>query len=45
VSLTPNNIMLADGDPVVIDLGIALVADMTRMTGGPVGTPGGARAG
>ncbi|MEU1722857.1 protein kinase [Nonomuraea sp. NPDC005692] len=40
--LKPSNVLLADGDPVVIDLGIAQAADSTRltMTGMFVGTPG-----
>ncbi|MER6579759.1 protein kinase [Nonomuraea sp. NPDC001023] len=40
--LKPSNVLLADGDPVVIDLGIAQAVDSTRltMTGMFVGTPG-----
>ncbi|MFC5744132.1 protein kinase domain-containing protein [Actinomadura rugatobispora] len=37
--LKPSNVMMVNGDPVVIDLGIALVVGMTRMTHGIVGTP------
>nr|WP_276203754.1 serine/threonine-protein kinase [Actinomadura atramentaria] len=37
--IKPSNVMLVDGEPVVIDLGIALVAGMTRMTYGVVGSP------
>src|SRR6476469_433676 len=40
--LKPANVLLADGDPVVIDFGIAHVADDVRltMTGLVMGTPG-----
>lgn len=38
--LTPRNVMMADGVPVVIDLGIAQTPDGTRMTHGVIGTPG-----
>jgi serine/threonine protein kinase len=40
--LKPGNVMLLDGKPVVIDFGIALTADSTRltMTGMFMGTPG-----
>lgn len=38
--LTPRNVMMADGTPVVIDLGLALSLDATRMTQGVIGTPG-----
>ncbi|MEV5705338.1 protein kinase [Actinoallomurus sp. NPDC052274] len=38
----PNNVMLVDGDPVLIDFGIAHAADSTRLTqtGMFIGTPG-----
>jgi len=40
--LKPGNVMLVDGEPVVIDFGIAQAADSTRltMTGMFMGTPG-----
>jgi hypothetical protein len=40
--LKPGNVMLVDGDPIVIDFGIAQVPDATRitMTGMFMGTPG-----
>jgi tetratricopeptide (TPR) repeat protein len=38
--LTPRNVMLADGVPVVIDLGIAQTLDGTRITQGVIGTAG-----
>jgi hypothetical protein len=40
--LKPNNVMLVDGAPVVIDFGIAHAVDATRLTrlGQVVGTPG-----
>jgi predicted Ser/Thr protein kinase len=40
--LKPNNVMMVDGAPVVIDFGIAHVMDATRLTrtGMVVGTPG-----
>ncbi|MDN3358856.1 serine/threonine-protein kinase [Actinomadura sp. DC4] len=40
--LKPNNVMLVDGSPVVIDFGIAHAVDATRLTrlGQVVGTPG-----
>ncbi|MEV5747797.1 serine/threonine-protein kinase [Actinoallomurus sp. NPDC052308] len=38
--LTPRNVMMADGVPVVIDLGIAQTLDATRLTQGAIGTPG-----
>jgi hypothetical protein len=40
--LKPNNVMLVDGSPVVIDFGIAHAVDATRLTrlGQIVGTPG-----
>ncbi|MCO5991951.1 serine/threonine-protein kinase [Actinoallomurus rhizosphaericola] len=40
--LKPNNVMMVDGAPVVIDFGIAHAADATRLTrtGLVVGTPG-----
>ncbi|WP_433230677.1 serine/threonine-protein kinase [Actinomadura formosensis] len=40
--LKPGNVMLVDGDPVVIDFGIAQAADATRLTatGMVIGTPG-----
>jgi hypothetical protein len=40
--MKPGNVMLLDGDPVVIDFGIAQAADSTRltMTGMFMGTPG-----
>ena len=40
--LKPGNVMLSDGEPVVIDFGIAQLADTTRltMTGMFMGTPG-----
>nr|WP_281186079.1 serine/threonine-protein kinase [Actinomadura kijaniata] len=40
--LKPGNVMLVDGEPVVIDFGIAQAADATRLTatGMVIGTPG-----
>jgi predicted Ser/Thr protein kinase len=40
--LKPGNVMMADGHPVVIDFGIAHIADATRLTqtGMVMGTPG-----
>ena len=40
--LKPANVMISDGEPVVIDFGIAQLAEMTRltMTGMFMGTPG-----
>jgi predicted Ser/Thr protein kinase len=40
--LKPNNVMLVNGEPVVIDFGIAHAADSTRLTqtGMIIGTPG-----
>lgn len=40
--LTPGNVLLDDGEPHVIDLGLALAADVTAMTrsGAVLGTPG-----
>ncbi|MGI8331112.1 protein kinase domain-containing protein [Actinomadura scrupuli] len=40
--LKPNNVMLVNGEPVVIDFGIAHAADSTRLTqaGMVIGTPG-----
>lgn len=40
--LKPGNVMLCDGDPVVIDFGIAHIPDSTRLTqtGMVMGTPG-----
>lgn len=40
--ITPGNVLLIDGDPVVIDFGIAWAVDFTRLTmaGAVVGTPG-----
>lgn len=38
--LTPRNVMLADGVPIVIDFGIAQAFDATRITQTMVGTPG-----
>ncbi|HEX6468512.1 MAG TPA: serine/threonine-protein kinase [Streptosporangiaceae bacterium] len=38
--LTPQNVMMADGVPVVIDFGIAQAFDATRITQTMVGTPG-----
>lgn len=38
--LTPRNVMIADGVPVVIDLGIAQTLDGTRITQGVIGTAG-----
>lgn len=40
--LKPNNVMLVDGTPIVIDFGIAHAADATRLTqtGMIIGTPG-----
>ena len=40
--LKPGNVMLVDGEPVVIDFGIAQAPDSTRltMTGMFMGTPG-----
>ena len=40
--LKPGNVMLMDGEPVVIDFGIAQAADATRLTatGMVIGTPG-----
>lgn len=37
--IKPSNIMIADGEPVIIDLGVALLADHTRITKELVGTP------
>jgi serine/threonine protein kinase len=38
--LTPRNVMMADGVPIVIDFGIAQAFDATRITQTMVGTPG-----
>ncbi|WP_083983140.1 serine/threonine-protein kinase [Actinomadura hibisca] len=40
--LKPGNVMLVDGEPIVIDFGIAQAADATRLTatGMVIGTPG-----
>jgi predicted Ser/Thr protein kinase len=38
--LTPHNVMIADGAPVVIDFGIAQAFDATRITQALIGTPG-----
>src|SRR5690606_36661901 len=40
--LKPGNVMLLDGEPIVIDFGIAQAADATRLTatGMVIGTPG-----
>ncbi|WP_433327002.1 serine/threonine-protein kinase [Spirillospora sp. CA-294931] len=40
--LKPGNVMLVDGEPIVIDFGIAQAADQTRLTatGMVIGTPG-----
>ncbi|MGK5554629.1 protein kinase domain-containing protein [Actinomadura kijaniata] len=38
--LTPRNVMMTDGRPVLIDLGLAVAPEATRMTQGVVGTPG-----
>jgi tetratricopeptide (TPR) repeat protein len=36
--IKPHNIMMANDEPVVIDLGIALLTDVTRITTGQIGT-------
>ncbi|WP_169814016.1 protein kinase domain-containing protein [Actinomadura kijaniata] len=38
--LTPRNVMMTDGRPVLIDLGLAVAPEATRMTQGVIGTPG-----
>jgi tetratricopeptide (TPR) repeat protein len=38
--LTPHNVMIADGVPVVIDFGIAQAFDFSRITQTMIGTPG-----
>ncbi|HEU5158703.1 MAG TPA: serine/threonine-protein kinase [Streptosporangiaceae bacterium] len=38
--LTPRNVMMADGVPIVIDFGISQAFDATRITQTMVGTPG-----
>jgi tetratricopeptide (TPR) repeat protein len=36
--IKPHNVMMDGGEPVVIDLGIALLTGVTRITTGPIGT-------
>ncbi|MBE1534625.1 protein kinase domain-containing protein [Actinomadura algeriensis] len=38
--VNPGNVMLVGGSPVLIDFGIAYLSGATRLTQGPMGTPG-----
>ncbi|HEU5031064.1 MAG TPA: protein kinase [Spirillospora sp.] len=38
--VNPGNVMLVSGDPILIDFGIAYLSGASRLTQGPVGTPG-----